>query len=137
VEAGPNAVLAFAREGYHFTSFRPRELAGTLGYSGFWKMARKYWRTGAYEMYRSLSKKKFVEALQGLVPDLKGEDIIRGGAGVRAQAVRADGSLVDDFSIASGPDAIHVVNAPSPGATASLAIGRHVAALATQTFGLA
>ncbi len=108
----------------------------TLGYSGFWAMARKYWRTGAYEMYRSLSKKKFVEALQGLVPDLKGEDIIRGGAGVRAQAVRADGSLVDDFSIASGPDAIHVVNAPSPGATASLAIGRHVAGLATQTFGL-
>ena len=136
VEAGPNAVLAFAREGYRFTNFRPRELAGTLGYSGFWKMARKYWRTGAYEMYRSLSKKKFVEALQGLVPDLKGEDIIRGGAGVRAQAVRADGSLVDDFSIASGPDAIHVVNAPSPGATASLAIGRHIAGLATQTFGL-
>src|SRR6185295_14708078 len=73
VEAGPNAVLAFAREGYRFTNLRPRELAGTLGYGGFWHMARKYWKTGAYEMYRSLSKKKFVEALQGLVPDLKAE----------------------------------------------------------------
>jgi (S)-2-hydroxyglutarate dehydrogenase len=136
VEAGPNAVLAFAREGYRFTSFRPREFAGTLGYGGFWSMARKYWRVGAYEMYRSLSKKKFVEALQRLVPDLQGEDITPGGAGVRAQAVRADGTLLDDFSIATGPDSIHVVNAPSPAATASLAIGRHIAGLATQTFGM-
>jgi (S)-2-hydroxyglutarate dehydrogenase len=87
-------------------------------------------------MYRSLSKKKFVEALQKLVPDLRGEDITPGGAGVRAQAVRPDGSLLDDFSIATGPDAIHVVNAPSPGATASLAIGRHIAGLAAQTFGM-
>jgi (S)-2-hydroxyglutarate dehydrogenase len=136
VEAGPNAVLAFAREGYRFASLRPRELAGTLRYPGFWAMARKYWRTGAYEMYRSLSKKKFVEALQRLVPDLRGEDITPGGAGVRAQAVRPDGSLLDDFSIVAGPDAIHVVNAPSPGATASLAIGRHIAGLAAETFRL-
>jgi L-2-hydroxyglutarate oxidase LhgO len=136
VEAGPNAVLAFAREGYRFARVRPRELAGTLGYAGFWAMARKYWRTGAYEMYRSLSKKKFVEALQKLVPDLRAEDIAPGGAGVRAQAVRPDGTLLDDFSIATGPDAIHVVNAPSPGATASLAIGRHIAGLAKETFGL-
>ena len=136
VEAGPNAVLAFAREGYRFANVRPRELAATLGYGGFWAMARKYWRTGAYEMYRSLSKKKFVEALQKLVPDLRGEDITPGGAGVRAQAVGPDGSLLDDFSIATGPDAIHVVNAPSPGATASLAIGRHIAGLAAQTFGM-
>jgi len=136
VEAGPNAVLAFAREGYRFTSLRPRELAGTLGYGGFWAMARKYWRTGAYEMYRSLSKKKFVEALQRLVPDLRGEDVTPGGAGVRAQAVRPDGSLLDDFSIVAGADAIHVVNAPSPGATASLAIGRHIAGLAGDTFRL-
>jgi L-2-hydroxyglutarate oxidase LhgO len=135
VEAGPNAVLAFAREGYRFASFRPREFAGTLGYAGFWSMARKYWRMGAYEMYRSLSKKKFVEALQRLVPDLQGEDITPGGAGVRAQAVRADGSMLDDFSIATGPDSIHVVNAPSPAATASLAIGRHIAGLARQSFG--
>jgi (S)-2-hydroxyglutarate dehydrogenase len=136
VEAGPNAVLAFSREGYRFARVRPRELAGTLGYGGFWAMARKYWRTGAYEVYRSLSKKKFVEALQKLVPDLRGDDITPGGAGVRAQAVRPDGSLLDDFSIATGPDAIHVVNAPSPGATASLAIGRHIAGLATDTFRL-
>ena len=136
VEAGPNAVLAFAREGYRFTRVRPRELAGTLRFPGFWAMARKYWRVGAYEMHRSLSKKKFVESLQRLVPDLKAEDIAPGGAGVRAQAVRADGTLLDDFSIVSTPDAIHVLNAPSPAATASLAIGRHIAALAAETFSL-
>jgi L-2-hydroxyglutarate oxidase LhgO len=136
VEAGPNAVLAFAREGYRLTSVRPRELAGTLGYRGFWAMARKYWRVGAFEMHRSISKKKFVQSLQRLVPELRAEDIVAGGAGVRAQAVRPDGSLLDDFSIAAGPDAIHVVNAPSPAATASLAIGRHIATLARETFGL-
>src|SRR5207302_4925286 len=119
VEAGPNAVLAFAREGYRFARVRPRELAATLRFPGFWAMARKYWRVGAYEMHRSLSKKKFVESLQRLVPDLKAEDIAPGGAGVRAQAVRADGTLLDDFSIVSTPDAIHVLNAPSPAATAS------------------
>jgi (S)-2-hydroxyglutarate dehydrogenase len=136
VEAGPNAVLAFAREGYRFWRVRPRELAGTLGFPGFWAMARRYWRVGAYEMRRSLSKKKFVESLQRLVPDLKAEDIAPGGAGVRAQAVRSDGTLLDDFSIVSSPDAIHVLNAPSPAATASLAIGRHIASLAAETFGL-
>jgi len=134
VEAGPNAVLAFAREGYRFTSFRPKEFAGTLGYRGFWAMARKYWRVGAFEVHRSISKKKFVESLQRLLPDLRSEDIVPGGAGVRAQAVRPDGSLLDDFSIATGPDSIHVVNAPSPAATASLAIGRHIATLAGEAF---
>jgi L-2-hydroxyglutarate oxidase len=137
VEAGPNAVLALAREGYRWSSVRPLELAATLRYAGFWSMARRYWRVGAYEMTRSLWKKKFVEALQRLVPDLRAEDITPGGAGVRAQAVRPDGSLLDDFSIASSPDAIHVLNAPSPAATASLAIGRHIASLAAETFGLA
>ena len=135
VEAGPNAVLAFAREGYRFGTVRPGELAGTLTYSGFWQMARKYWRTGSYEMYRSLSKNAFVTALQRLVPALRPEDVTRGGAGVRAQAVSPDGSLVDDFRIVAEADAIHVLNAPSPGATASLAIGRHIAGLATETFG--
>ena len=135
VEAGPNAVLAFAREGYKFATVRPGELAGTLTYSGFWQMARKYWRTGSYEMYRSLSKSAFVTALQRLVPALRPEDVTRGGAGVRAQAVSPDGSLVDDFRIVAEADAIHVLNAPSPGATASLAIGRHIAGLATETFG--
>jgi L-2-hydroxyglutarate oxidase len=136
VEAGPNAVLAFAREGYRWTRVKPLELAGTLRYSGFWSMARKYWRVGAWEVHRSLSKKKFVESLKRLVPELDGSDIVPGGSGVRAQAVRADGTLLDDFSIVSSQDAIHVLNAPSPGATASLAIGRHIAGLAGETFGL-
>ena len=99
-------------------------------------MASNYWRTGAYEVYRSLSKAAFVKALQRLVPELTPEDVKPGGSGVRAQAVRADGSLVDDFSIVSSPDAIHVLNAPSPAATASLAIGRHIAGLAAETFAL-
>ena len=137
VEAGPNAVLAFAREGYSLGRVRPGELAATLGYRGFWAMVARYWRTGSYEMYRSLSKAAFVRALQRLIPAIRPEDVTPGGAGVRAQAVAADGSLVDDFSIVSGPDAIHVLNAPSPAATASLAIGRHIAALAREAFGLA
>ena len=136
VEAGPNAVLACAREGYAWARARPGELLGTLRYRGFWSMARKYWRTGAYEVYRSLSKAAFVKALQKLVPELKPEDVKPGGSGVRAQAVRRDGTLVDDFSIVTSPDAIHVLNAPSPAATASLAIGRHIAGLAAETFAL-
>ena len=136
VEAGPNAVLAFAREGYRFGRVSPRELAATLAYRGFWHMARRYWRTGTYEMYRSLSRAAFAQALQRLVPELTSADLARGGAGVRAQAVSPDGSLVDDFRIVAEPDAIHVLNAPSPAATASLAIGRHIAELAAETFGL-
>ncbi|MBI4588827.1 MAG: L-2-hydroxyglutarate oxidase [Candidatus Rokubacteria bacterium] len=137
VEAGPNAVLALAREGYRRGRVQPRELVEMLRYRGFWAMARRYWRMGTYEMFRSLSKRAFVRALQRLVPELKAGDVARGGAGVRAQAVSADGSLVDDFRILAAADAIHVINAPSPAATASLAIGRHIAALAAQTFTLA
>jgi L-2-hydroxyglutarate oxidase LhgO len=136
VEAGPNAVLAFAREGYTWRRVRPAELLETLRFSGFRAMARKYWRMGAYEMYRSLSKAAFVRALQRLVPALRAEDIRPGGAGVRAQAVTADGALVDDFRIVQTADAVHVLNAPSPAATASLAIGRHIAAIAAETFAL-
>ena len=136
VEAGPNAVLAFSREGYTFGRVRPWELGHTLTYSGVWHMARKYWRTGGYEMYRSLSKKAFVKALQRLVPEIRPEDVERGGAGVRAQAVAPDGALVDDFRIVSDEAGIHVLNAPSPGATASLSIGRHIADLAAERFGL-
>jgi L-2-hydroxyglutarate oxidase LhgO len=136
VEAGPNAVLAFAREGYRFGRIHPRELAGTLGYRGFWSMARKYWRTGSYEMYRSLSKVAFVQALRRLLPEIGPADITPGGAGVRAQAVAEDGSLVDDFRIVKSPGAVHVLNAPSPAATASLAIGRHIASLASEAFAL-
>ena len=136
VEAGPNAVLAFAREGYTFGRVRPWELGRTLTYSGVWHMARKYWKTGSYEMYRSLSKKAFVKALQRLVPEIRPEDVERGGAGVRAQAVAPDGSLIDDFRIVADETGIHVLNAPSPGATASLSIGRHIAGLAADQFGL-
>ena len=137
VEAGPNAVLAFAREGYRMRTVHPRELLATLGFAGFWKMGRKYWRTGVYEFYRSLSKAAFVHALQKLVPDLQAADLVPGGSGVRAQAVTRDGVLLDDFHIVETPRAIHVLNAPSPAATASLAIGRHIAALAGRSFGLA
>ncbi len=136
VEAGPNAVLAFAREGYTFGRVVPQELLETLTYRGFWAMARKYWRTGAYEMYRSLSRGSFVAALQRLVPGIRPGDVTPGGAGVRAQAVMPNGGLVDDFRIVQSPDAVHVLNAPSPAATASLAIGRHIAGLAADTFRL-
>ncbi len=134
VEAGPNAVLAFAREGYTLGTVRPGETLGMLGYAGFWHMARRYWKMGAYELYRSASKAAFVQSLQKLVPEIRESDIERGGAGVRAQAVSPDGSLVDDFRISVTEGAVHVVNAPSPAATASLAIGRHIAALAAGTF---
>jgi (S)-2-hydroxyglutarate dehydrogenase len=136
VEAGPNAVLAFAREGYSLGQVRPGEVARALAYRGFWAMVARYWRTGSYEMYRSFSKAAFVRALQRLIPEIQPEDVRPGGAGVRAQAVAPDGTLVDDFSIVSGPDAVHVLNAPSPAATASLAIGRHIAGLAGEAFGL-
>jgi L-2-hydroxyglutarate oxidase len=136
VEAGPNAVLAFAREGYRFGTINAGELLGTLTYPGFWAMARRYWRTGLYEVYRSLSKAAFVRALQRLVPELKPEDVRRGGAGVRAQAVDPSGALVDDFRIVESPGAIHVLNTPSPAATASLAIGRHIAGLTLERFAL-
>ncbi len=136
VEAGPNAVLAFAREGYSLARVHPGELAATLGYRGFWAMVSRYWRAGSYEMYRSLSKAAFVRALQRLIPEIRADDVTRGGAGVRAQAVAPDGSLVDDFRVVAAADAIHVLNAPSPAATASPAIGRHIASLAAEQFGL-
>ncbi len=132
VEAGPNAVLAFAREGYSMGSINPRELMGTLSYSGFWKMAIKYWRTGLEEFYRSFSKAAFIRSLQRLIPEITESDAVRGGAGVRAQAINTRGELVDDFSLVETPTALHVLNAPSPAATASLAIGEYVAARARQ-----
>ncbi|MFQ5802759.1 MAG: L-2-hydroxyglutarate oxidase [Candidatus Methylomirabilales bacterium] len=133
VEAGPNAVLAFAREGYTYRHIRPGELAGMLAYPGFWRMAGRYWRMGLSEVCRSLSKSAFVRALQCLVPEISPGDVGPGGAGVRAQAVEKDGALVDDFRIVEAAKAIHVLNAPSPAATASLAIGRHIADLAART----
>ena len=136
VEAGPNAVLALAREGYTIGTVRPAEALRTFMYRGFWNMGRRYWKMGAYEVYRSMSKTAFVTSLQRLVPGIQASDIAPGGAGVRAQAVSPDGSLVDDFKISVTEGAIHVLNAPSPAATASLAIGRHIAGLAAETFKL-
>ncbi len=135
-EAGPNAVLAFAREGYRFPDFCWKDLAEMFRFPGFWAMARKHWRTQVYELYRSLSRRAFLEALRKMVPDLRDEDLEPGGSGVRAQIVSADGFLVDDFLIAEAPNAISVLNAPSPAATASIAIGRHIADLASKSFDL-
>ncbi|MBI4482172.1 MAG: L-2-hydroxyglutarate oxidase [Acidobacteria bacterium] len=136
VEAGPNAVLAFAREGYTLFRIHPAEMWATVTYRGFWAMAGRYWRTGLYEFYRSISQRAFVQALRRLVPHLEDSDVAPGGAGVRAQAVRPDGTLVDDFTIVPTPQSIHVLNAPSPAATASLAIGRYLAGLAAESFSL-
>ncbi|MBI1801080.1 MAG: L-2-hydroxyglutarate oxidase [Chloroflexi bacterium] len=131
LEAGPNAVLAFAREGYTMGQVNAVELAGTLGYVGFWRMAMKYWRTGLGEFYRSFSKAAFVRSLQRLVPAITEADAERGGAGVRAQAINPKGDLVDDFSWARTANSLHVLNAVSPAATASLAIGEYIAAQAS------
>ena len=133
-EAGPNAVLAFAREGYRWADVVPQELWETLRFSGFRTIARRYWQTGLGEIYRSLNKAAFLRALQRLLPELRAEDLLPGGSGVRAQAIAADGALVDDFVITNSPHAIHVLNAPSPGATASLAIGQQVVRQAAQAF---
>ena len=135
VEAGPNAVLAFAREGYKKSDFDARDLRETLTFSGFRKMARKYWRTGLGEMFRSFSKQAFLAALQRLLPELTLGDLQPGGSGVRAQAISSQGALVDDFMISVTGSALHVLNAPSPGATASLAIGKMIVDKAGQEFG--
>jgi L-2-hydroxyglutarate oxidase len=126
VHAGPNAVLSLKREGYHRTSFNLRDFTETITYVGFWRMAAKHARSGLEEMHRSFSKGAFVRSLQKLVPEIREEDLVRGEAGVRAQALRPDGGLVDDFLIINGSCAIHVCNAPSPAATASLEIGRMI-----------
>jgi L-2-hydroxyglutarate oxidase len=135
VEAGPNAVLALAREGYRHRTIRPAELWGTLAYPGFWRLAGRHWRSGMAEVYRSFSKRGFVRALRRLVPELGGDDLVGRGAGVRAQAVDREGRLVDDFSIVRTASSVHVLNAPSPAATASLAIGDQVADLALEVLG--
>jgi L-2-hydroxyglutarate oxidase len=134
VEAGPNAVFAFAKEGYTMGTISPSHIAQTLGYPGFLQVAKKWWRTGAFEMYRSLSKGAFVKSLQTLVPAITGDDIARGGAGVRAQAISADGQMVDDFRFMETPHSLHVLNAPSPAATAGLAIGEYIAERAKAMF---
>ena len=135
-EAGPNAVLAFAREGYTLSNVCWKDLFEMFSFAGFWAMARKHWRTQAYELYRSMSRRVFLHALQKLVPELRNKDLEPGGSGVRAQIVTAEGSLVDDFLIVEAPNAINVLNAPSPAATASIAIGRHIAGLASKYLSL-
>jgi L-2-hydroxyglutarate oxidase len=134
VEAGPNAVLAWKREGYDKTSFSLKDTMALLGYGGFWQMATQHWKTGVSEMHRSLSKATFVRSLQALIPQVTAADLEPGRAGVRAQAVDAKGKLADDFRLVEGPAMLHVLNAPSPAATASIAIGKHLAAAAERTF---
>ena len=133
IEAGPNAVLAFSREGYRKSDLRVRDLADTLAFSGLWKFLAKYSSTCWMEVRRSFSKELFCATLQRLVPEIQLSDLVAGGAGVRAQAMTPEGALVEDFHFVEGPGELHVVNAPSPAATASLAIGEEIAeALARQ-----
>jgi len=134
IEAGPNAVLAFKREGYRKSLFNLVELGESLAWPGFQKVAAKYWRTGFGEMYRSFSKSAFTTALQKLLPDITESDLTPGGAGVRAQACDRNGGLIDDFLILEESNAINVCNAPSPAATSSLSIGDHVSDLALDRF---
>jgi L-2-hydroxyglutarate oxidase len=137
VEAGPNAVLALKREGYDPFSYSPRDAWETLSFPGFWRLARRYWRMGLKEVRRSISKERFVSDLRRLIPELAEKDLVRGGAGVRAQAVNWAGQLLDDFHIIAGDGMVHVLNAPSPAATASISIGRSIAGTAHETFHLA
>ena len=127
IEAGPNAVLAFSREGYKKSDLRIADLADALAFSGLWKFLRRYPSTCWHEIQRSFSRELFCASLQRLVPEIQPEDLITGGAGVRAMAMASDGSLVEDFHFVEGPGELHVVNAPSPGATASLALGEEIA----------
>lgn len=134
VEAGPNAVLAFRREGYKKSQINLSELAESLAWPGFQKVAAKYWKTGFGEMYRSFSKASFTKALQELIPEIQESDLTDGGAGVRAQACDRTGGLLDDFAIRESAHAINVLNAPSPAATSSLSIGGTVAEMALKRF---
>ena len=128
-------MLALKREGYRKSDVDIGDTWESLTYPGFWKMTARHWKTGIGEIHRSYSKGVFVHDLQTLIPEVKAEDLAPGGAGVRAQAVSRDGALLDDFSILRGRHAVHVLNAPSPGATSSLAIGQHIVELAAEAFG--
>ncbi len=133
-EAGPNAVLAFQREGYNRFDFNFQEFSETLQWPGFQKVAGKYWRTGLGELYRSFSKAAFTRALRSLIPEIESKDLMPGGAGVRAQACDKNGGLIDDFLILENEHAINVCNAPSPAATSSLSIGETVSDRALKHF---
>ena len=136
VEAGPNAVLALAREGYHHTEINLGDLWQTASFKGFWAMAGKYWQTGFGELYRSLNKPAFVRALQKLVPEIRESDLVPGGAGVRAQAVSASGALVDDFVIKESRNAIHVTQCSVPRRNRIMAIGQAILSMAAKNFDL-
>lgn len=136
VDAGPNAALALQREGYKHSDISLRDMASSLAFPGFWRMAAKNWRSGFDEFYRSFSKRRFVKALRSLVPELREEDLVPGGSGVRAQALNPDGTLVDDFQFFPSRKMLHVLNVPSPAATASLMIGRAIVAMAANDLGL-
>ncbi len=130
IEAGPNAVFALKREGYHKLSVSPKDLLDSITYPGFWKMSLKHWQMGVGEFYRSYFKLAFVKALQRLLPEITAKDVKPGGAGIRAQAIDNTGFLIDDFCIKKAPRMIHVLNAPSPAATACLSIGKKIAEMA-------
>jgi L-2-hydroxyglutarate oxidase len=134
VEAGPNAVLAFKREGYRKSDVSAKDIADLVGFGGFWKMSRRHWKMGMAEFWRSYNKTAFVTALQRLIPALKHDDVVPGGSGVRAQAVDVNGGLLDDFHVVRAPRMIHVLNAPSPAATSSLRIGKEIASMAIEQF---
>ena len=134
LECGPNAVLAFAREGYNRSTVNFLELAEVLSYPGFIKLAAKYWRAGTGEMWRSFSKGAFVRALQRLIPEISADDLETAPAGIRAQAVLSNGKLVDDFLIQENKNIINVCNAPSPAATSSLNIGKHIVDIVAERF---
>ena len=137
VEAGPNAVLALARHGYRWRDISPTDLYEMATFSGVWRMALRYWRTGFGEVHRSFSRTALTTALQKLLPAIRRSDLMPGGSGVRAQALDRDGTLADDFRFEEGLQSLHVLSAPSPAATASLAIGRAIAERAQRSFGLA
>jgi L-2-hydroxyglutarate oxidase LhgO len=136
VRTGPNAVLAFAREGYRRSDLSLEDLSQTLAFPGFRRLIRRNWKTGLAELWRDWSKSAFTARLRRYVPEIRRGDLLFGPSGVRAQSVRSDGTLVEDFSIGESPNALHVRNAPSPAATASLAIGREIMELAVNRFGL-
>jgi len=136
VDAGPNAVLALAREGYRHTDINLRDLASSIVFPGFWRMARQHWRNGIDEWRRSLSKPAFVRALQRMLPEVSDSDLVPGGSGVRAQALKPDGALVDDFQFVPSGKVLHVLNVPSPAATASLTISKAIVDIATNSLGL-
>ena len=136
VWAGPNAVMAFAREGYQRWKINPGDIMEILGYSGFWKLAARYWKMGLAEMYRDYVKAAYVKELRRYIPDLQSDDIMPGPSGVRAQAIAKDGRLLDDFLIRHGENIVHVVNAPSPAATSSLVLARMIVDEAQRSFNI-